>query len=133
MALCPKCGSTSAWYYRDYVDTTLKCLCGYYRVVATLLDQIEQKLEITLTKLPAESSNLYKTLVVLYDLGQTGSQQITTRMNSGIEEFNHKDILSYLYVLKSKGYVMQLEVKKGVAGGSVWCCTEEAEELIEKI
>lgn len=132
MLTCPKCGSTSAWYARDRVDITLRCLCGYHRVVSTLLDQVEEKLEITLTKLPPESSNLYRTLMVLYALGDSGSQRITDRMNSGLESFKHKDVLSYLYVLKSKGFVLQVQTRKGVAGGTIWRVTEEALELIEK-
>jgi hypothetical protein len=132
MVTCPKCGSSNAWYSKDRVDVTLRCLCGYYRVVQTLLDQIDTKLEVTLTKLPIESSNLYKTLMVLFYLGESGSQQIAYRMNSGLESFKYKDVLSYLYVLKSKGFVMQVQTRKGVAGGTIWKITEEALELIEK-
>jgi hypothetical protein len=131
---CPKCLSMNAWYARDRVDLTLRCLCGYNKVLASLLDLsgVEPVEKIKL-KLPVRGSNLLKTLLALSSLVEADSGRIALRMSESGEVFKPKDVASYLYVLKGKGFVVQATVRKRMAGGSLWRVTKEAQDLIQEV
>jgi hypothetical protein len=132
MVTCPKCSSTSAWLSCDRVDVTLRCLCGYNKVVASRLIVMEDKSGNLTLKLPAKGSNLFKTLMALYELQEADSSGIAARMSDELCAHKSRDVASYLYVLKSKGFVTQAEARKRLAGGSLWRVTEAAEALLKQ-
>jgi hypothetical protein len=63
---------------------------------------------------------------------EADSTQLTERMNMTGGGFKAKDVSSYLYVLKGKGFVMQVTERKRIAGGSLWCITYTAQALIRE-
>jgi hypothetical protein len=132
MAQCPKCGSKNAWQQRDRVDVTLRCLCGYNRVIASLLDiGGDTDADRPTLKLPVKGSNLWRTLMALGFLIEADSGLIAECMSDDVELFKAKDVASYLYVLKGKGFVRQATVRKRMAGGSQWRITDQAYVLIQ--
>jgi hypothetical protein len=133
MSLCPKCASTNAWLSADRVDVTLRCLCGFNRVIASLLDADDDvAIEKTALKLPAKGSNLLRTLLALRAIVEGDNSQITARLNGFDNLFKVKDVGSYLYVLKAKGLVRQVTTRKQRAFSSIWRVTEEADVLIQE-
>jgi hypothetical protein len=84
-------------------------------------------------KLPAKGSSLLKTLLALVELQQADSTQLTELLNNGVEQpYRQKDVSSYLYALKARGFVVQTEERKRKAGGSIWMATLEAQELLKE-
>jgi hypothetical protein len=135
MSQCPKCASPNAWMERDRVDVTLRCLCGYNRVIASVLDNVMEDAEAARStlKLPAKGSNLLKTLLALAVLHQADSSQVAVHMTEELgEPYKAKDVASYLYVLKGKGFVAQATDRKRMAGGSLWCVTDAAHGLLKQ-
>lgn len=130
--VCPKCGSPNAWRTRDRVDVTLRCLCGYHKILISLLDDLEDEEESKSLRLPTPKSNLFQTLLALHLILEGDSQKITDKLLGMGKEFKVKDVASYLYVLKSKGFVMQTNDRKRLAGGSAWCVTDAAMVLLRE-
>lgn len=123
---CPKCESHGAWYFVDRVDVTLRCLCGYNKVVAskldadTLVEHFDQQDEVTL---PRAGSKLYQCLVALVALGKATTGEIAFMVNLNkpkAQQQSSSDIASHLTVLRYKALVEVKVERKGVAGGSTW-------------
>lgn len=129
---CPKCGSTNAWYLKTEYDLAVKCLCGYYKIVYTLLGSIEvQSNEAGANvRLPKNGSNLRKTLLVLSVEEGATSGELTRRLGDMGERFTVSDVASYLTILRSKGLVESPIIRRGVAGGSSWKVTDMAIKLL---
>jgi len=128
---CPKCGSNKAWLSRDRVDLTLRCLCGVNKVVFSLLDSIEED-ECKSVKLPLPNTNLHRTMMALLCLGEADGKAIVAHLRERGEEFRLRVIYGHLYVLKGRGVVRTTSLRRCVAGGSVWCVTEEAQKLLRE-
>lgn len=140
---CPKCGSQAAWYEKTTYDVSLICICGYRRVVfSSILEKLEGPLCESIdsgdeVKLPRFGSNLHQTIMVLSILPEGSSKEITERLNElrGASEGSNdyltvSDVSSYLTILRSKGLVDRVDIRRGVAGGSTWTLTDIAEDLI---
>lgn len=72
------------------------------------------------------------TLKALAELEEADSGQITKRLDGVNGIVRAKEVASYLYVLKAKGFVQQTTARKRMAGGSLWRITEDAEELLKE-
>lgn len=129
---CPKCGSENARYVADEVDVTLRCLCGYNRVVQTRLKQIEIQHNdpVEDIRLPRRDTNLWWTLVVLVSLRTARSEAIASRLQDLGLVFSLRDVASYLTILRTKGLVYETEVKRRVAGGSTWAVSDRCVSLL---
>lgn len=129
---CPKCKGYNAWFTRTRTDLILKCMCGYYEVVYTTLESIEIEHNETgaSVRLPMKGTNLRKTLMVVSVMPEASSREITERLADMGEAFTVSDVASYLGILRQKGLVQQTEVRRGIAGGSLWILTEAATNLI---
>lgn len=114
--------------------------------MTTLLDTIEGPLEDEpgdQTLLPKKDTSLYKTLVVLSILPNGSSRDITVRLNelNGMMKvpgvvlradliLTVSDVSSYLTILRGKGLVDRIDIRRGTPGGSSWRLTGEAIELL---
>lgn len=129
---CPKCGSHGAWFEHTTYDKILRCLCGYHKVVETKLEQmtIQHNDHGADIKLPKRDTHLWNTLMVLSVIGPANSAEITERLNGLGKEFSVSDVASYLTILRSKGLVVAVEIRRGVVGGSTWELTEVCSDLI---
>ena len=127
---CPKCLSESARYERDHQDVTLRCRCGFLKVVATRLEEIVIE-HIESVSLPKRGTNLWSTLTAVAALETATTQQITEHINGHSEvPQTSSDISTQLTILRYKGVVCKLESKRGAAGGSTWILTEKAKRLL---
>ncbi|QZI85792.1 hypothetical protein CPT_Summit_141 [Stenotrophomonas phage Summit] len=131
---CPKCGSQSAWIETTRQDTTLRCVCGYLKVLSTKLETIEIiRVDVEAeAKLPRRNSNLWNTVKVLEVHQPASSASITQRLNDlklGTE-FTVSDVSSYLTILRSKGLVVTTESRRGLAGGSTWKLSDVCNRLL---
>lgn len=129
---CPKCGSPSARYMKTRTDLFIVCLCGERKLIFTTLEEISiahtdsaQKV-----KLPRRDTHLWSTLMVLSVLEPATSGELTERLRDLGKPFEISDVSSYLTILRSKGLVTQLLVRRGVAGGSTWQTTDRAQDLV---
>ena len=132
---CPKCGSTSAWYAKDRYDVTLRCLCGYNKVVATLLEDIliEHIDNGDEVSLPKRTSKLWKCLAVLATIHPASTSEIVIAINDTQDPpFTTKEVASQLTVLRYKGLVTVVSDRRGVVGGSTWSLTPACKELLGK-
>lgn len=129
---CPKCYGLSAHLCKTRTDLALKCTCGYYKVLYTTLEamQIEHRDAGPDVKLPKRNTFLWDTLLVVQVSEPASTGQITERLVLMGRGFTSSDVSSYLSILRVKGLVQQLEVKRGIPGGSVWEITDAAEELL---
>jgi hypothetical protein len=129
---CPKCGSPHAYYQVTEYDKILRCLCGYHRVVETKLQ------EFTVThadvaedaKLPRRGSHIWNTLMALANLEHATSAEVTKRLIDLGHPFDISDVSSYLTILRSKGLVIAVTVRRGVAGGSSWELSDACDKLL---
>lgn len=129
---CPKCGSAYARYDRTDTDLLLKCLCGYNKVIFTTLGEAEIVHTDTgkEVSLPKEGTKLRKTLMTLASLVEVSTGEITQRLHDLGETFTASDVASYLTILRSKGLVESTVIRRGFTGGSTWCLTDAADDLI---
>lgn len=128
---CPKCHATSAWYEQDYRDVMLRCLCGYFRVVATKLEEIVIEHIESHVSLPRRESKLWYCVATLFSVEPANSQEITEALNYGREvKLTVSDVSSQLTVLRYKGLVRALDERKGWPGGSTWMLTEAARDRL---
>jgi len=133
---CPKCHSESARYVNDKVDVTLRCLCGYNKVVATKLQEvtIEHIDSAEDVMLPRQGTKLWNCLATLFGIQPENSQGITDSLNDQLEEGSKltvSEVSSQLTVLRYKGLVTALDDKKGHVGGSTWRLTDVAKRKFE--
>lgn len=129
---CPKCGRKAAWMERDIRDVTLRCDCGYLKVISTTLKSVEithvdSEAEV---KLPRRDSNLWNTVKVLQVLEEASSARITRRLVDLGLEFTVSDVSSYLTILRSKGLVVTTESRRGLSGGSKWKLSDTCIRLL---
>lgn len=140
---CPKCASPNARLTKSTHDLELVCYCGYRKLVYTTLKDtedgplMENNDSGPAVKLPREGTNFRRTLMVLSVMPEASSAEITERLNdlngkeSGQEGFlTVSDVSSYLTILRSKGLVDRVEIRRGVSGGSTWTLTDAAEDLM---
>lgn len=123
---CPKCASTHAYYQVTPVDKILRCLCGYHRVIETKLESFtaEHNDVGEDVKLPRKGSHIFHTLMALEVLEEATSGEVTKRLIDLGYKFDISDVSSYLTILRSKGLVVALVVRRGVPGGSTWRITD---------
>ena len=129
---CPKCRSPNARYTKNATDLILKCLCGFHKVVFSTLEQIEVQHNDTGqdVRLPKLGSNLRVTLNVLSIFPEATSAEITERCVDLGCSFSVSDVSTYLTILRARGLVLQLLVARGVRGGSTWCISDPASDLM---
>jgi len=129
---CPKCGRKSAWLEKDRQDLTLRCDCGFLKVVKTTLESIEiMHVDVEAeAKLPRKDSNLWNTVKVLQMLEEASSARITRRLVDLGLEFSVSDVSSYLTILRSKGLVVTTESRRGLVGGSTWKLSDTCVRLL---
>lgn len=130
---CPKCGSTSAWYTKDRYDVTLRCLCGYHKVVATLLQDtvIEHIDSGDDVSLPKRGTKLWVCLVALHRLAPARTSDIVLAINDvQVPPYTPKEVASQLTVLRYKGLVKVIDDRRGIPGGSTWELTAPCAELL---
>lgn len=138
---CPKCHSQGAWYEKSEFDVTLRCLCGYCKVVQSSLDtvvieHIDSEEEITL---PRPNTKLWNCLAMLIGLQKADTEHITFRLNlTGKEKLTVSDVASQLTILRYKGLVEPVEVtsrggpaRRGMKGGSTWVPRAVAVQLFK--
>jgi hypothetical protein len=81
-------------------------------------------------KLPKPKSNLHKTLMVVSILDEPSSAEATERMQDLGVYRNVSDVSSYLTILRSKGLVETVVVRRGMLGGSTWRLTAASLKLL---
>lgn len=128
---CPKCESPSAWYKVDERDVTLRCMCGYNKVVQTKLKEItiihaDKEEDV---RLPRLDTRIHKCMMALKCIEPANSLEVTNFINSMHPQDPTQsvdEVSSQLTVLRNKGIVHPIDRKKGVFGGSTWILTEVA-------
>lgn len=129
---CPKCGSDRAWYEACEIDLTLRCRCGFHKVVYTTLEQvsIQHNTPRGKVRLPKAGTHLSKTLRCLSAMESANSAEVTQALVDMGNDFNVSSVSSYLTILRSMGLVETLESKRGILGGSTWNLTDPAKQLL---
>lgn len=129
---CPKCGSGKAWYEACDVDLSLKCRCGYHKVVYSTLKQltIQHNTPRGKIRLPKTGTHLSKTLKCLSVMECANSAEVTQSLRDVGNDFTVSSVSSYLTILRSMGLVETPESKRGVLGGSTWNLTQPAKHLL---
>lgn len=129
---CPKCGSQSSWMERTRTDLVQRCLCGYLKVLFTTIEttQIEHNDSGEDVKLPKKGTKLWETLMILTVEDEPSSGDITERLNLLGKDYTSSDVSSYLTILRSKGLVLTVDSRRGIAGGSTWTLTDKAADLL---
>ncbi len=132
---CPHCGSEGAWYSNDGRDVFLRCLCGYCRIVESVLAGGEV---VTHTDtgpnvtLPRRGSKLYDCLAALVGMSEGTTAEIAREVNKDKlrrDWQTNSDVASRLTVLGYKGLAEVLEDGKGAPGGSTWGLTDAARKF----
>lgn len=129
---CPKCQSASAWFEADNTDLTLRCMCGYRRVVYSTLEEIsiQRNTPRDSIRLPKAGTHLSKTLRCLKAIGTSNSAEITQALVDMGNSFTVSSVSSYLTILRSMGLVETAQSKRGIPGGSTWNLTVAASKLL---
>lgn len=129
---CPKCGSQSSWMEKTRTDLVQRCLCGYLKVLFTTVQtiEIEHNDSGEDVKLPKKGTKLWDTLMILTAEDEASSGEITERLNLMGKDYTTSDVSSYLTILRSKGLVLTVDSRRGVAGGSTWTLTDKAADLL---
>jgi hypothetical protein len=132
---CPKCGSYSAWIEQDRVDTTLRCLCGLRKIIATKLETItiEHFDVVEEVRLPRRGTKLYTTLATLFALQEATTSDVADLMSAAATNsvYGVPDVASQLTVLRYRALVEVVTNRKGSVGGSTWRLTPAAHRLFE--
>jgi hypothetical protein len=81
-------------------------------------------------KLPRKGTNIWLTLLTLAVNETANSAEITQLMVELGHVFTVSDVSSYLTILRSKGLVLNIDVRRGVAGGSRWRLSDPCKELL---
>jgi hypothetical protein len=135
-AVCPKCGSESAWFEYSHQDVVLRCLCGLHKLVQSHLGSIviehsEKAEDVTL---PRQGTKLWECLVALAFLESASTADITAQVNHSRpkdSEYDTNEVSSHLTVLRYKGLVVVTQFRKGLPGGSTWVLTAAATRLLQ--
>lgn len=129
---CPKCGSHNTWYEKSEHDLSLRCRCGYLKVVFSTLETVEVSVseKVQNVKLPKQGTNLHNTLACLFTIEPANSREVTDTLILHGHEFTVSDVSSYLMILRSRGLVRVVNYKRGVADGSTWELTEISQDLM---
>lgn len=129
---CPKCGSHNAWYEQTEYDKVLRCLCGMHKVIETTLESfvVSHNDSLADVKLPRKNTNIWNTLVTLAVHETANSAEITGFMIELGHAFTVSDVSSYLTILRSKGLVLNIDVRRGIAGGSRWRLSDRCRDLL---
>lgn len=129
---CPKCGSQSSWMEKTRTDLVQRCLCGYLKVLFTTVEsvEIEHNDSGDDVKLPKQGTKLWDTLMILTVEDEASSGEITERLTLMGKTYTTSDVSSYLTILRSKGLVLTVDSRRGVAGGSTWTLTDKAADLL---
>ena len=132
MIECPKCLKKSAWIETDRVDLTLRCTCGYLKVLRTKLKKAEvvHSEPRSKVRLPRAGTNLWNVLTTLAGMGRSSSGDITQRLRDLGKDFTTSDVSSYLTIMRGSGLVEVVEKRNRVKGGSTWRVTSECAKLI---
>ena len=109
---CPKCASPNARYVRSGLDLEVHCICGYLKVVFSLLGQLEEHHNgVAVAKLPRPGTHLRKTLMAVECLEEANTADIAQRLIDMGLWYSMSDVASYLTILRSKGLVEQLALE----------------------
>lgn len=129
---CPKCGSPNAWIELSEFDKTLRCMCGLCKVVETKLESfvVSHNDAGGDVKLPRRNSSIWITLMALAREEVANSAEVTRSMVESGFKFTVSDVSSYLTILRAKGLILNIDVKRGVPGGSTWCLSDRCKELL---
>ncbi len=129
---CPKCGSPNAWIELSEFDKTLRCMCGLCKVIETKLESfvITHNDSTADVKLPRKNTSIWFTLMALAREEVANSAEVTKVMVQLGYDFTVSDVSSYLTILRSKGLVLNIDVKRGVPGGSTWTLSDPCKELL---
>lgn len=113
-------------------DLVQRCLCGYLKVLFTTVEsvKIEHNDSGDDVKLPKQGTKLWDTLMILTVEDEASSGEITERLNLMGKAYTTSDVSSYLTILRSKGLVLTVDSRRGVAGGSTWTLTDKAADLL---
>lgn len=132
LADCPKCGSTNAYYEKTRDDLTLKCWCGYRKVVFSQLGEMDvsHSEKPQSIKLPKAGTFLFETLSCLCQIEPANSREVTDTLILHGHDFTVSDVSSYLMILRSRGLVRVVEYRRGVLDGSVWELSDITSELL---
>lgn len=132
-AICPKCGSESAWIEYGIQDTVLRCLCGLHKLIQTKLGNmvIEHSEKAEDVTLPRQGTKLWECLIALAQLAPASTAEITVLVNEGkTVRYDTNEVSSHLTVLRYKGLVVVTEFRKGLPGGSTWVLSPAADKLL---
>lgn len=132
LADCSKCGSVNAFYEKTQDDLTLRCLCGFSKLVFTRLGEmdISHNEKPQTVKLPRAGTFLFETLSCLYQIEPANSREVTDTLTLHGYNFTVSDVSSYLMILRSRGLVGVVEYRRGILDGSIWELTSIASELL---
>lgn len=134
-AICPKCSSESARFEYTPREVTLRCLCGFCKIIQTHLGEItidhsEKPEDVAL---PRQGTKLWQCLMALFNLRSANTAMITEQANvdnKGVR-YDTNEVSSHLTVLRYKGLVVVTEFRKGLPGGSTWVLTDAANKLLQ--
>lgn len=129
---CPKCTAKQAWFEKTAQDLILRCTCGLHKVVATTIKKMEVQYADSGddVSLPRKGTHLHATTMCLAVLERATSADITERLVELGHDFTVSDVSSYLTILRNKGLVVPVVIKRGIAGGSTWELTSSCKSLI---
>ena len=128
---CPHCRANQAWYEQESQQTlTLKCICGYLRVVyeETANGIIMHTVPRTKVVLPEKGSNLS---IYLGVIASRYPEDILTGTVAGQVKEKSSLTASKMMVLQHKGLIEKVESAKGKVGGSTWKLTNIAVTLLK--
>lgn len=133
---CPHCHNPTAKYICDGTDVTLRCMCGYLKVVATKLQfgvTVEHRDTQDDISLPGRHTKLYRCLAELVGLQEASTGQVVLSLAIDGEQLSSSDVASHLTLLRYRSLVEVVEDRKGMKGGSVWKPTKHAMRLFKGV
>jgi hypothetical protein len=122
----------SSWFEKTRTELTHRCMCGYNKVVYSVLDEMitEHNDSGQDVKLPRPATKLWETLMILTVEDEISSGDITNRLTLMGKDYTVSDVSSYLTILRTKGLVLVVSSRRGIAGGSTWTLTDKAADLL---
>lgn len=131
---CPKCYRCRAWFEREGADLILRSMCGVFKVVETqgpaetIIERNEANPKVI--RLPQAGSALAATLGQLAIMAPANSLDLTQSLALTGRDLNVSDVSSYLTILRTKGLVIAVDVRRGLPGGSTWELSPTARKLL---
>jgi hypothetical protein len=92
-----------------------------------VMEHVDAKEDV---KLPRRGTRLWDTLLVLHGLQLATSSEVTRALMDIGRAFSVPAVSSYLTILRTKGLVVTVEVRKGTIGGSVWELSEPCVKML---